>query len=119
LGAIKANAIVRGLTARKDEIRRLLEQGIVPVPPEAAGPLAGLTFCFTGSATRPRAELTRDVESRGGRVLGSVTKELNYLVIADVNSTSTKAEKARKLGTKLINEDLLFQLIAEKEAEAA
>jgi DNA ligase (NAD+) len=119
LGAIKAGAIVRGLAARKDEIHRLLEAGIVPVPPEAAGPLAGLSFCFTGSATRPRGELTHEIESRGGRVLGSVTKELNYLVIADVNSTSTKAEKARKLGTKLINEDQLSELIAEKGKEAA
>ena len=59
---------------------------------------------------------TREVESRGGRVLGSVTKELRYLVIADVESTSTKAEKARKLGTKLITEDQLFELIAEREA---
>lgn len=119
LGAIKAGAIVRGLAARRDEIQRLREAGIEPVPPEAAGPLAGLTFCFTGSATRPRGELTREVESRGGRVLGSVTKEVQYLVIADTSSTSTKAEKARKLGTKLINEDQLFELIAEKERGGA
>jgi DNA ligase (NAD+) len=118
LGSIKAGAIVRGLAARKDEIQRLRDAGIEPVPPEAQGPLAGLTFCFTGSAVRPRGELTREVESRGGRVLGSVTKEVNYLVIADTSSTSTKAEKARKLGTKLINEDQLFELITEKEAQA-
>ncbi len=116
LGAIKAASIVRGLASRKDEIQRLLDAGVVPVPPEAAGPLAGLSFCFTGSATRPRGELTHEVESRGGRVLGSVTKELTYLVIADVNSTSSKAEKARKLGTKLIDEDQMMALIAEKEA---
>lgn len=118
LGPIKAGSIVRGLASRKDEIQRLVDAGVVPVPPEAAGPLNGLSFCFTGSATRPRGELTHEVESRGGRVLGSVTKELNYLVIADVASTSTKAEKARKLGTKLINEEQLAQLIAEKEAAA-
>lgn len=118
LGPLKAGAIVRGLAARRDEIQRLREAGVEPVPPEAAGSLSGLTFCFTGSATRPRGELTREVESRGGRVLGAVTKELNYLVIADVSSTSTKAEKARKLGTKLINEDQLFELIAQKEKDA-
>ena len=118
LGSIKAGAIVRGLASRKEEIQRLLDAGVVPVPPEAAGPLAGLSFCFTGSASRPRGELTHEVESRGGRVLGSVTKELNYLVIADVESTSTKAAKARKLGTKLITEEQLFELIAEKEGAA-
>lgn len=119
LGPLKAGAIVRGLASRRDEIERLRQAGVDPVPPEAAGPLAGLTFCFTGSATRPRGELTREVESRGGRVLGSVTKEVGYLVIADVTSTSSKAEKARKLGTKLINEDQLFELIAEKERAAS
>lgn len=118
LGPIKAGAIVRGLASRRDEIQRLREAGVEPVPPEDEGPLAGLTFCFTGSATRPRGELVQEVESRGGRVLGSVTKELRYLVIADVASTSTKAEKARKLGIKLITEEQLFELIAEREAAA-
>lgn len=119
LGAIKAGAIVRGLASRKDEIQRLRDAGVEPVAPEAAGPLAGLAFCFTGSGTRPRGELTREVESRGGRVLGSVTKELNYLVIADLESTSSKAVKARKLGTKLITEEQLIELFGEKEAAVA
>ncbi|WP_437301475.1 NAD-dependent DNA ligase LigA [Sorangium sp. So ce426] len=114
LGAIKAASIVRGLRARSDEIGRLLAAGIVPVAPEAEGPLAGLTFCFTGAGARPRGELTHLVESNGGRVLNSVTKELNYLVIADVASTSSKAVKARKYGTKLITEDDLDRLIAER-----
>lgn len=114
LGTIKAASIVRGLRARSDEIARLVAGGIVPVAPEAEGPLAGLTFCFTGAAARPRGELTHLVESNGGRVLNSVTKELNYLVLADVASASSKAVKARKYGTKLITEDDLDRLIAER-----
>lgn len=119
LGAIKAAAIVRGLAARKDEIDRLVAAGIVPVALEAEGPLAGLTFCFTGSGTRPRGELTQLVESNGGRVLGSVTKELNYLIIADPSSTSSKAEKARKYGTKLITEEDLDRLLEERRASSS
>jgi DNA ligase (NAD+) len=110
LGEIKARNIVKGLGARREEIGRLLAAGIVPVTPEQAGPLAGLTFCFTGAAERPRAELVRIVEGAGGRVLSSVTKELRFLVIADVTSTSTKAAKARKLGTQLITEDDLVAM---------
>ncbi len=116
LGPIKAASIVRGLKSRADEIQRLLDAGIVPVPPKLEGPLAGVTFCFTGSSTKPRSELTQMVESRGGRVLASVTKELQYLVIADPASTSSKAVKARKLGTKLIDEEGLMSLIAERES---
>jgi DNA ligase (NAD+) len=119
LGPIKAASIVRGLNARRDEIQRLLDAGIVPVTPDEQGPLAGLTFCFTGSSSRPRNELTQLVESKGGHVLASVTKELNYLVIADPASTSSKAQKARKYGTKLITEDDLDKLIAEREAGSA
>lgn len=118
LGPIKAASIVRGLRAREAEIHRLLAAGIVPVTPDQEGPLSGLSFCFTGASTRPRAELTHLVESKGGRVLASVTKELGYLVIADPESTSSKAVKARKLGTKLITEEGLFALIAEREAAA-
>ena len=110
LGDIKAKNIVKGLAARRDEIGRLLAGGVVPVTPEQAGPLSGLTFCFTGAAERPRAELVRLVEGAGGRVLASVTKELKFLVIADVESTSTKAVKARKLGTQLITEDDLVAM---------
>ncbi|MFT3770647.1 MAG: NAD-dependent DNA ligase LigA [Minicystis sp.] len=118
LGPIKAASIVRGLGARREEIQRLLDAGIVPVTLDEQGPLAGLSFCFTGSSSRPRNELTQLVESKGGRVLASVTKELNYLVIADPASTSSKAVKARKYGTKLITEEELDQLVAEKERPA-
>jgi DNA ligase (NAD+) len=116
LGSIKAASIVRGLKSREPEIRRLLAAGIVPVTPEQEGPLSGLSFCFTGASSRPRAELTALVESKGGRVLASVTKELQYLVISDLESTSSKAVKAKKLGTKLITEEQMLQLIADKEA---
>lgn len=118
LGATKAGFIVRGLKKREPEIKRLLAAGIVPVPPEAAGPLSGMAFAFTGSANRPRGELTNLVESNGGRVLGSVTKELHYLVIADPQSTSSKAVKARQYGTKLITEDDFIALLREKGVDA-
>jgi DNA ligase (NAD+) len=115
LGPIKAASIVRGLRSREEEIGRLLAAGIVPVTQEQEGPLAGLSFCFTGTSTRPRAELTQLVESKGGQVLAAVTKELKYLVIADPASTSSKAVKARKYGTQLITEEGLLALIGERE----
>lgn len=112
LGPIKAALIVRGIAARKEEIGRLLEVGVVPVPPTSQGPLAGKSFCFTGTQSRPRAELVSLVEKAGGRVLGGVTKDLSYLVLDDPESTSTKAVKARKYGTQLISEETLLALAA-------
>jgi DNA ligase (NAD+) len=45
------------------------------------------------------------VEKNGGIVHESMKKDTDYLVLADVNSTSSKAVKARKQGTTLMSED--------------
>ena len=97
MGAIKAKNVVAGLASRKDEIERLVAAGIVPVLPSAGGGFSGKTFCFTGSLPRPRKEYEDLVVQHGGQVLAGVTKELNFLVMDDANSASTKAEKARKV----------------------
>ena len=52
------------------------------------------------------------IEHAGGRVSSGVSKELDYLLIADPESTSSKARKARGLGTTLIDEAALLRLIA-------
>lgn len=104
LGDIKAQSIVRGLAARADEIQRLHAVGVVPAAPSAGGPLAGQSFCFTGALSRPRKEYEALVTERGGTVLAAVTKGLTFLVLADPNSGSTKAEKAKRYGTQCIDE---------------
>jgi DNA ligase (NAD+) len=104
VGASKAKAVVDGLAARKAEIKRLLAVGVVPVNKANAGPLAGKTFCFTGALSRPRKELEQMVEQRGGTLLSGVTKELNYLVMADPSSGSSKSQKARQYGTECLDE---------------
>jgi uncharacterized protein (DUF885 family) len=43
------------------------------------------------------------VQDNGGEVLDRVTKGLTYLVLADPDSASTKARKARELGTECID----------------
>jgi DNA ligase (NAD+) len=104
VGASKAKAVVDGLAVRKAEIKRLLAVGVVPVNKANAGPLAGKTFCFTGALSRPRKELEQMVEQRGGTLLSGVTKDLNYLVMADPSSGSSKSQKARQYGTECLDE---------------
>jgi DNA ligase (NAD+) len=115
LGDIKAANIVRGLSARAEEIERLRDAGIWPVSGEDAGPLAGKTVCITGSHTRARKELEQIIKGAGGRVSSGVTKDLDYLVIGDIESTSNKAKKARKYGTTLVDETNLMELIGGDE----
>jgi DNA ligase (NAD+) len=111
VGPSKGKAVVDGLKARKAEIARLLAVGVVPVNKANAGPLAGKTFCFTGTLGRPRKELEKMVEERGGTLLSGVTKELNFLVMADPNSGSSKAQKAKKFGTECLDEAQFMAMV--------
>jgi len=95
-----------GLDALKDDMKEVLKYvKIVGVEEPVQGNLGGKSFCFTGAASRPRKELQQMVKDNGGIVFDSCKKGLDYLVLADPNSTSTKAVKARKDGVNLISEE--------------
>ena len=51
------------------------------------------------------------VEQRGGTLLSGVTKELNYLVMEDPDSGSSKAEKAKKYGTVCLDEAAFLKMM--------
>lgn len=112
LGPIKAEKIKTGIMSRFAEVARLKEAGVIPTRPKEGGPLAGLRFCFSGGSTRPWKELEQLVEGTGGDVALSVTKGVTHLVRADPSSASTKAQKAKKLGTEIISEEEFVRLAA-------
>jgi len=118
VGPAKAHAFVGGIAQRAKEIERLVAVGVVPVTIEKTGALAGKTFCFTGALSRPRKEYEGLVDDNGGTLLGGVTKELNYLVMADPESGSSKAQKAKQLGTACIDEAAFLALLTAKPAKA-
>ncbi len=68
---------------------------------------AGLTFVVTGDVHiyRNRNELKAYIESQGGKVTGSVSKNTAYLINNDVESTSGKNRKARELGIPVLSEE--------------
>ncbi|MFT3697754.1 MAG: NAD-dependent DNA ligase LigA [Kofleriaceae bacterium] len=111
VGPAKGKSAFAGIAERKAEIKRLIAVGVVPVAKSASGPLAGKTFCFTGALGRPRKELEQMVEAKGGTLLSGVTKDLQYLVMADPESGSSKAEKAKKYGTECLNEAQFMKMV--------
>lgn len=70
--------------------------------------IAGMKFCFTGYRNK---ELQQTIEDMGGSVSSSVSSKTNYVVAANVNSTSGKAKKARDLGIPVIDEPQLIKLL--------
>lgn len=71
----------------------------------------GKVFALTGKMPLPRSEYASRIEQNGGKVASSVSGKTDFLVIADPNSTSTKATKARDLGVKLISPEELENMI--------
>jgi DNA ligase (NAD+) len=62
----------------------------------------------------PRAKLQKMAEDAGGAVKKSVGKGLDYLVIDDPGSTTSKAQAARKLNTTLISENEFLEMFKKK-----
>lgn len=80
---------------------------------EFAVDLTGMTFVVTGKVNKfaNRNAIKDEIEFRGGKVAGSVSKNTNYLVNNDVNSTSSKNKKAQQLGIPIIDEDGLIKIL--------
>jgi DNA ligase (NAD+) len=74
------------------------------------GNLAGKQFVLTGTLPRySRDEAKKMIEEAGGRVIGSVSKKTDYVVVGV--DPGSKLEKARSLGVKTIEEGELLKLL--------
>jgi DNA ligase (NAD+) len=69
-------------------------------------------FVITGKLNtfKNRDEAILMIESNGGRVSGSVSKNTNYLVNNDITSTSGKNKKAKELSIPIITENELIDM---------
>jgi len=74
------------------------------------GKLKGFSFVLTGSLeTMERGEAKEKIRELGGDVSESVSKKTSYVVVGV--EPGSKAEKAKKLGVKIINEKEFLTLI--------
>jgi DNA ligase (NAD+) len=93
-------------------LKKLTEAGVRGLPPEpqAASPLAGKTFVFTGGLVNySRDEAKAQVAARGGRVSSSVSAKTDYVVAgADPGS---KLAKAQELGVTILDEAAFGELL--------
>ena len=104
-----------GIDAMSVVIDKLLANGVVILEKQlqSAAHENLQTVCISGKlhSGKKKADYEESLLRVGYALLDEVTKGLNFLVLADPDSTSSKAEKARKLGIQIISEDQLIELI--------
>ena len=74
---------------------------------------AGKVFVITGSLTHfsNRNEMKELIEKNGGKVSGSVSSKINFLINNDTDSNSSKNKKAKELGVEIISEEDFLKLL--------
>lgn len=110
-----STSFITSLREKEDLIKELLSLGVSVMADEVVsgeGPLKGLKFCITGELGLPRPQVEKIIKSKGGIIAG-VSKNLNYLVTNELESSSSKFVKAKSLGIPIINEKQLFELMGE------
>ena len=80
--------------------------------------IKGKTFVITGSLSKPRNDIKKEIEARGGKVSGSVSKKTDFLVLGGYNhvtgelpekeTNSSKYKNAVKFECPIISEEELF-----------
>lgn len=86
---------------------------------EDSNAISGLTFVVTGDVEKfkNRRELSDFIESKGGKVTGSVTGKTDYLINNDLTSNSGKNKKAKELGIKIISENEFLEFVGGSNAD--
>jgi DNA ligase (NAD+) len=103
--------------ANRQVLEKLRAAGIWPqaAPPPvkvSAQPLDGLSFVVTGTLpTFSRDQVKEYIQSRGGKVIDSVSKKTSYLVLGE--NPGSKYDKARELGVSILDEAGLRKLAEE------
>ena len=76
------------------------------------GRFSNKNIMFTGGFEKmSRSEAKVLAEENGAKILGSVSKKLNYLVVGNSKPTKKKIEKAKELKIKIFSEDEWYKLL--------
>jgi DNA ligase (NAD+) len=106
-----------GIDSMSQVIDKLLEAGVsITSTSDHDGSIKPeLTVCISGKlhSGRKKSDYLEPLLAIGYALVDEVTKGLNYLVLADSDSESTKAEKAKKLGVQVISEAQLIEMVGD------
>jgi len=101
------------LPGQREMIGQLLAAGVRPDPEVAVateGALAGKTVVLTGTLAKYSRESAKaEIERRGGRVSGSVSRKTDLVVAGE--DAGSKLKKAQELGVRVVDEDGFRELL--------
>ncbi|WP_435872687.1 NAD-dependent DNA ligase LigA [Micromonospora matsumotoense] len=104
----------------RDVVRKWAEAGVrmaEEAVDEGPRPLEGITVVVTGTLTGfSRDQAAEAIQSRGGKVTGSVSKKTGFVVVGD--NPGSKADKAAGLKVPVLDEDG-FRVLLDAGPEAA
>jgi DNA ligase (NAD+) len=93
-------------------VEELLALGVQPEPPAQAeaSALSGKTVVLTGTLTLlSREQAKEEIERRGGKVSGSVSRKTDLVVAGE--DAGSKLKKAAELGVKVVDEKAFLALL--------
>lgn len=105
-----ANDFINSLKEEQSVILELIKEGVEIIfeePSDKEGELNGKSFCITGTLSTKRKIIEDALKSKGAKISSSVSKNTNYLVCNDTDSSSSKMKKALELNIPVINEETL------------
>lgn len=118
----KIAASVRNFLANesiRQVLSKLLQMGLDPQGPSvisegspAEGTLEGKVFVITGTLSKPRKLFEEKIQAHGGRRVGSVSSNTDYLLVGDKPGRS-KTQKAAKLGISTLDERGFNELLGD------
>ena len=107
-----AHEFLESLQSKKGTIRELIKMGFeFEKKIRKVSPVTNKKLCITGSLTRKRTLIEKEIKNAGGIVVSSVSKNTDILVTNDTDSVSSKFIKAKKLDIPIVNEQKLFEML--------
>ena len=119
IGQVIADSVVEFFASEKHRtmVEHLLQEVQIEKEAEEDNDTAvsGKTFVITGSLNHfaNRGALKALIESKGGKVAGSVSSKTDYLINNDSTSTSSKNKKARELNIPIMTEEEFIEFMGQ------
>lgn len=108
----KTEALLNFDFTEADQLYGLLDVRMSEIQVIDEQPLKDKKFVITGSLKefKNRNALQTFIEEKGGKVVGTVSKNVDYLINNDTNSTTSKNITAKKLGIPILSETEFLNL---------